>query len=61
MKPPRHLRLNLRLNQREFAKVRRAARLAGETPGTFARDSLIRQADRMVGRKASSRRGGSDE
>ncbi len=50
-RPLRYLRLNLRLNRREFEKVLRAARLAGEAPGTFARDSLVEAADRFVARQ----------
>ncbi len=50
-RPLRYLRLNLRLNRREFEKVLRAARLAGEAPGTFARYSLVKAADRLISRQ----------
>ena len=51
--PPirRDLRLNLRLHRREFEKVLRAARLAGEAPGTFARHSLVKAAARLISRQ----------
>lgn len=50
-RPLRYLRLNLRLNRHEFEKVLRAARLAGEAPGTFARNSLVKAADRFISRQ----------
>ncbi len=51
-RPLRDLRPNLRLNRREFETALRAARLAGEAPGTFARNSLVKAADRFISRQA---------
>ena len=47
---PRQYRLNLRLNRVEISKIRRAARTLAQSPGTCARDAIMRFAEGVIKR-----------